>query len=110
MNIILIWPANGSEGQFDLAGSMPKKAVYLDSQRPEAFNMLGGSTKPASIARRAHKYYRVALELDPTFEAASRNLERLTSRPYTQFGIVWDKPGKKDAKPNHEDIQDAPAG
>jgi DNA-binding response OmpR family regulator len=86
------------EGQFDRARVYAEKAVFLNSQRPEAFNILGGLHETRLNRQEAHKYYRIALELDPTFEPASRNLERLTSRPYTQFGIVWYKPRKKDRK------------
>jgi tetratricopeptide (TPR) repeat protein len=86
------------DGQFDPARVYAEKAVFLDSQRPEAFNILGGLHETRLNRQEAHKYYRVALELDPTFEPASRNLERLTSRPYTQFGIVWDAPAKRGRK------------
>jgi DNA-binding response OmpR family regulator len=86
------------EGQFDPARVYAEKAVFLDPQRPEAFNILGGLHETRLNRQEAHKNYRVALELDPTFEPASRNLQRLTSRPYTQFGIVWDDSGKKGRK------------
>jgi DNA-binding response OmpR family regulator len=83
------------EGRFEPARVYAEKAIFLDPQRPEAFNILGGLDETRSNRQDAHKHYRVALELDPTFEPASRNLERLTSRPYTQLGIVWDVPAKK---------------
>jgi FixJ family two-component response regulator len=85
-------------GQFDPARVYAEKATFLDPRRPEAFNILGGLHETRGNRQEAHREYRVALELDPTYEPASRNLTRITSRPYTPLGIVWHDPARKGRK------------
>ncbi len=77
-------------GEFDVARVYAKKAIFLDHQRPEAFNILGGIREAKGDRLGADKNYRIALEIDPTYIPAQKNLARVTSRPYTQMGIVWD--------------------
>ena len=77
-------------GEIDVARVYAKKAIFLDHQRPEAFNILGGIREAKDDRLGADKNYRIALEIDPTYIPAQKNLARVTSRPYTQMGIVWD--------------------
>lgn len=87
-----------SNGQFNAARVYAQKAIFLNANRPEAFNLLGGLLEARGKRQEADTNYRVALELDPTYEPARQNLTRVTSRPYTQLGIVWDYPVEKRPK------------
>lgn len=58
------------------------KALAADPSRPEAFNLLGMLQELQGDRAEAMKNYRVALDLDPTFNLARQNLmrpKRLTS-------------------------------
>jgi DNA-binding NtrC family response regulator len=77
-------------GEFEVARVYAKKAIFIKHNRPEAYNILGGITEAKGDRLEANTNYRVALEMDPTYEPARKNLDRVTSRPYTQLGIVWD--------------------
>ena len=77
-------------GEIDVARVYAKKAIFIDHQRPEAFNILGGIREAKNDRLGADKNYRIALEIDPTYIPAQKNLARVTSRPYTQMGLVWD--------------------
>jgi lipoprotein NlpI len=45
-------------------------------QRPEAFNMLGALLEVRHNISEALKHYRIALEIDPMYESARKNLDR----------------------------------
>jgi len=77
-------------GEFEVARVYAKKAIFIKYNRPEAYNMLGGICEAKGDRQEAETNYRVALEMDPTYQPAGKNLERVTSRPYTQLGIIWD--------------------
>ena len=66
------------------------KAIALNPERPEAFNFLGALCEIKGDRLGADKQYRTALSLEPTYAPAQKNLARITSRPYTTLGIVWD--------------------
>lgn len=76
-------------GEFEVARVYAKKAVFIKYNRPEAYNLLGGISEAKGDPQEAERSYRVALDMDPTYEPAGKNLKRVTSRPYTQLGIVW---------------------
>ena len=78
------------EGYFEFAGVYAQKAVFLKPDRPEALNLLGGISESTGNRLEAEKYYRAALTHDPAYAPAQSNLERITTQPYTQRGIVWD--------------------
>lgn len=77
-------------GEFDFARAYARQAIYLEHHRPEAHNILGGICEAKGDRHEATKHYRVALEIDPTYAPAGKNLERVASRPYSVLGIVWD--------------------
>ena len=77
-------------GEFEVARVYATKAAFIKWNRPEAYNLLGGICEANGDHPGADKNYRVALEMDPTYEPASKNLARVTSRPYTHLGLVWD--------------------
>lgn len=65
-----------------------KKAIGKEVQAPEAYNLLGVLCEYRKDINTAQKYYRIALELDPTYKAAQMNLERTAQYMYTQRGIA----------------------
>lgn len=65
------------------------KAIATDPARPEAFNLLGVLSELQGDRLAADTHYRTALSLDATYPPAQKNLARLTSRPHTTMGIVW---------------------
>jgi DNA-binding response OmpR family regulator len=83
-------------GEFDAARIYIHKALSLDSDRPESFNLLGGLSEARGQQLEAQKNYRAALALDSAYQPAQKNLERVTSRPYTPLGIDWGLPGEKE--------------
>jgi DNA-binding response OmpR family regulator len=85
-----------SKGEFDAARVYAHKAISIDPDRPEAFNLLGGLFEARSNRLEAEKHYRVALALSPAYKPAQKNLDRVTSRPYTPLGIDWDFPAKEE--------------
>ncbi|RME84534.1 MAG: response regulator [Caldilineae bacterium] len=62
------------------ATAQTRAAVALDPSRPEAFNLLGVLCELSHDLDQARKHYRVALDLDPTYEPARANLNRLGDR------------------------------
>jgi FixJ family two-component response regulator len=83
-------------GEFDAARIYIHKALSLDSDRPESFNLLGGLSEARGQQLEAQKNYRAALALDSAYQPAQKNLERVTSRPYTPLGIDWGLPTEKE--------------
>jgi FixJ family two-component response regulator len=84
-----------SEGHFEVAGVYAQKAVFLNPDRPEALNLLGGISEDKGNRLEADEYYRAALTRDPSYGPAKLNLERLAGRPYTQRVIIWDYPDRE---------------
>ncbi|MBE9119020.1 response regulator [Lusitaniella coriacea LEGE 07157] len=72
---------NASKREFQRAIESVKQAVALDPSRPEAFNFLGELQEVLGEQSEALKNYRVALDLDPTYQLAQENLSRATRSP-----------------------------
>jgi len=68
------------EGAFEAAWDNARRAVASDPTRPEAYNLLGALLEIKHQGLEAQKFYRAALEIDPTYRPAGENLERITSR------------------------------
>jgi DNA-binding response OmpR family regulator len=83
-------------GEFDAARIYIHKALSLDPDRPESFNLLGALSEARGQQLEAQKNYRAALALDSAYQPAQKNLERVTSRPYTSLGIDWGLPTEKE--------------
>jgi len=64
---------------FDAAIEHARKAISLDSGRPEAFNLLGVLMEIRGDRDEAQKNYRAALSLDPSYQPAIKNLQRSTT-------------------------------
>ena len=86
-----------SDRALEAASSCLKRAVAVDPGQPEAYNLLGALLEMRGAWLEAEKFYRVALDVDPTFKPARANLERAVS---------WDKRGPLDLGPEPDD--DAP--
>lgn len=70
-----------SKRQFDKAIAHLKQAIGLDPSRPDAFNLLGELQEIEGDRLEAMKNYRVAIDLDPTYKAAQKNLDRAARSP-----------------------------
>ncbi|MDJ0637067.1 MAG: response regulator [Xenococcaceae cyanobacterium MO_188.B29] len=69
---------NASKRQFDRAVVSIKQAIGCDPSRPEAFVLLGKLQETLGETKEAIKNYRVAIDLDPTYQPAQDNLDRAT--------------------------------
>lgn len=57
-----------------------KKAISLETDKPEAYNLLGTILESKGDKLESQKFYRAALDIDPTYKPARANLDRLTFR------------------------------
>ena len=81
-------------GDFEEAWELARRAVAADPGRPEAYTLIGALLEIRHDRLEAQKFYRAALEIDPTYRPAGENLERITSR--RQLGpIDFGETGKK---------------
>lgn len=80
-----------TERHFESAVLHLKKAIAVDSSRPEAYNLMGVLMEISRDLLEAQKNYRVALTLDPSYESARKNLSRTTMFPPSQGKISWDE-------------------
>jgi DNA-binding response OmpR family regulator len=85
-----------SDRSFANARETARKAIAADPAKPEGYNLLGALLEIKGDGLEAQRFYRAALDIDPTFKPAMANLERATS---------WNKFGRIDIGPD----QDAPA-
>jgi len=76
-----------TDRRFSLARETARKAIAADPAQPEAYNLLGALFEINNDRLNALKFYRAALDIDPTFKPADANLDRATS---------WAKLGKID--------------
>ena len=71
---------------FASARETARKAIGADPAQPEAYNLLGALLEIKGEQLEAQKFYRAALEIDPTFKPARTNLERATT--WNKFGRI----------------------
>ncbi|MEW6667242.1 MAG: response regulator [Thermodesulfobacteriota bacterium] len=83
-----------TDRDFDSAAETARKAIAADPGQPEAYNLLGALLEIKGNGLEAQKFYRAAIDIDPTFKPARANLERITS---------WHKFGKIDLGPAHDE-------
>jgi DNA-binding NtrC family response regulator len=65
-----------NDRHFEAAMAHARQAVGIDPARPEAFNLMGVLYEVTGNTVEAMKNYRVAIDLDPTYEPAWQNLNR----------------------------------
>jgi DNA-binding response OmpR family regulator len=68
-----------SDRKLDLASASARKAIAIDPSQPEVYNLLGALLDIQGDWLEAQKFYRAALDIDPTYKPAWANLERLAS-------------------------------
>jgi FixJ family two-component response regulator len=68
-----------SDRKFDLASASARQAIATDPGQPEVYNLLGVLLELQGNRLEAQKFYRAALDIDPTYKPAWANLERATS-------------------------------
>ena len=68
-----------SDKKFDLASASARKAIAIDPGLPEVYNLLGALLDIQGDWLEAQKFYRAALDIDPTYKPAWANLERSAS-------------------------------
>lgn len=73
--------------KFDTGYKYLQRAVSLNTEKPEAFNLMGAILELKGKIKQAQKKYRAALALDPTYEPAQNNLERTTRFDYSKRNI-----------------------
>ncbi|MDA8134732.1 MAG: response regulator [Desulfobacteraceae bacterium] len=83
-----------SDQNFATARETARRAIAADPAQPEAYNLLGALLEMDHQRLEALKFYRAALDIDPTFKPAGVNLDRATS---------WNKFGKIDMGPDEKD-------
>jgi len=84
-----------SDRNFAAARETVRKAIATDPAQPEAYNLLGALLEIKGDGLEAQKFYRAALDIDPTFKPARENLDRTTS---------WHKFGKIDLGPDERNM------
>jgi DNA-binding response OmpR family regulator len=62
--------------EFELAEDFTSKAIAVGASRPEAYNLLGSLLEIRGEKAQAMKFYRAALDMDPTYSPARANFER----------------------------------
>jgi DNA-binding response OmpR family regulator len=76
-----------NDRRFDAAAMVVKNALATDPSNPDAFNVLGALAEIRGDCLEAQRFYRAALELDPTYGPARQNLDR-TTRISSRKGIA----------------------
>lgn len=76
-----------SDRLFAAARETAHKAIAADPAQPEAYNLLGAIFEIKGDEPASQKFYRAALDIDPSFKPAQANLDRATS---------WNKMGRID--------------
>ncbi|MHC1743556.1 MAG: response regulator [Syntrophobacteraceae bacterium] len=64
---------------FEKASEIVRKAIAANPAKPEAYNLCGVLLEIRGDWLEGQKFYRAALDIDPTFKPARANLERTTS-------------------------------
>ncbi len=76
------------EGHMEAAVEHAHRAISIDPERPEAFNLLGAILEMGGDRTNAQTHYRAALSLDPSYEPAQKNLSRSTSWKHLAGAII----------------------
>jgi DNA-binding response OmpR family regulator len=76
-----------ADRNFEAAREVTRRAIALKPEQPEAYNLLGALLEVGGDRLEAQKFYRAALDIDPTYKPARTNLDRL---------VTWRQPGRLD--------------
>ncbi|MCZ7665599.1 MAG: response regulator [Thermoleophilia bacterium] len=78
--------------RFEEAGEIARRAMARDPAQPEAFNLFGALLEIEGDSLESLKFYRAALDIDPTYQPARANLERAVSWPRAgEIGLGGDE-------------------
>jgi DNA-binding response OmpR family regulator len=69
------------ERMFEEAREIARRALARDPAQPEAYNLLGALLEIEGDIPESLKFYRAALDIDPTFQPARANLAGAASWP-----------------------------
>jgi FixJ family two-component response regulator len=75
-----------TDGRFQEAREIAQKAIAADPTQPESYNLLAVLFEIKGDSVEAQKFYRAALDIDPTYKPAAANLDRITS--WRQMGKI----------------------
>lgn len=100
LSLIELTKRHISDRDFATARETARKAIAADPAHPESYNLLGALLEIKGDWLEAQKFYRAALDIDPTFKAAWANLERTTS--WNKFGQIDLGPDKQEEEPDQE--------
>jgi DNA-binding response OmpR family regulator len=75
-----------SDRKFELARDSARKAIATDPGQPEVYNLLGALLEIQGDGLEAQRFYRAALDIDPTYKPAWANLERTAS--FHKVGLI----------------------
>jgi DNA-binding response OmpR family regulator len=89
-----------TDREFSAARESARKAIATDPAHPEAYNLLGALLEIKGDWLEAQRFYRAALDIDPTFKSAKANLERTTS--WSKFGRIDLGPEEKEKNTSGE--------
>ncbi len=89
-----------SDRDFLEASETVRKAISADPAQPEAYNLLGALFEISDDLTESLKFYRAALDIDPTYKPAWANLERATS--WYKLGKIDLGPDKRSASPKND--------
>jgi CheY-like chemotaxis protein len=105
LSLIELTKRHISDREFATARETARKAIAADPEHPESYNLLGALLEIKGDWLKAQKFYRAALDIDPTFKAAWANLERTTS--WNKFGQIDLGPDREEEKPGKESASEA---
>ncbi|WP_024336498.1 sigma-54-dependent transcriptional regulator [Desulfotignum balticum] len=100
LSLIELTKRHISDRDFATARETARKAIAADPAHPESYNLLGALLEIKGDWLEAQKFYRAALDIDPTFKAAWANLERTTS--WNKFGQIDLGPDREKQEPGEE--------
>jgi len=87
-----------SDRNFAAARDASRKAIAADPAQPEAYNLLGALMEIKGEELEAQKFYRAALDIDPTYKPAGANLDRTVS--FHKIGKIDLGPDRQAPKPS----------
>ena len=83
-----------SDRDFAKARETARKAIAANPGQPESYNLLGALLEIRGDWVEAQKFYRAALDIDPTYKPAESNLDRTAT--FYKFGKIDLGPDKPD--------------
>jgi DNA-binding response OmpR family regulator len=75
-----------TDRSFEAAREVTQRAIASDPAQPGAYNLYGALLEIKGDRLEAQKFYRAALDIDPTYKPARANLDRTTS--WHKFGQI----------------------